>query len=92
MHSGNASTPNEDDQGEVQKDGAAISVAELIGAVRAAGGALRPDGADIVVEAPGPLPSALIEALRQEKPRLLDVLRKPAAATAGKPQRGREGG
>jgi len=53
--------------------------AELIRAVEQAGGHLEPDGADLVVEAPGPLPEPIMVELRAHKAEVLVVLSGQAA-------------
>jgi hypothetical protein len=52
--------------------------AELIAAVRAAGGTIRRDGDAIELIAPAPLPADLVARIRAAKPALLAVLDEPA--------------
>jgi hypothetical protein len=51
--------------------------AEIITQVRAAGGRIAVDGADLVLTAPRPLPVDLLANLKAHKPALLEALASP---------------
>ena len=53
---------------------ASANVADLIAAVRTAGGIIRRDGETIDLAAPRPLPAELVDAIRAAKPALLVLL------------------
>lgn len=52
-----------------------MTASQLLHIVRAAGGELVPDGDDLRVRAPTPLPTELLDALRGHKAEVLSVLR-----------------
>ena len=56
-----------------------MMAADLIRAVEQAGGRLEPDGDDLVVEAPEPLPESIMVELRARKTSVIDFLTRPVA-------------
>ena len=56
-----------------------MQAADLIRAVEQAGGHLEPDGDDLVIEAPEPLPEPIMVELRACKGELIDFLNRPVA-------------